>query len=119
MKVSKVERKYFTMLRFGESTPDGCDNTMTNSEEQSTRVKTNTYKCRKRRTLPQLLPLALVSVASLVFLVPAHCQRVQVTEFNQTVIKDKVIFSLDQSPYLITDDVIVQRTGTVQTLYST
>ena len=102
------------MLQQSASTSRGCDSEETSSLEKITSVKTKTngYKCRKRRTLPQLLPaVALVSLASLVFLVPAHCQRVQVTEFNQTVITDKVIFSLDQSPYLITDDVIVQRTG--------
>ena len=100
------------MLQQSASTSRGCDSEETSSVEKITSVKTNGYKCRKRGTLPQLLPAAaLVSLASLVFLVPAHCQRVQVTEFNQTVITDKVIFSLDQSPYLITDDVIVQRTG--------
>jgi hypothetical protein len=99
------------MLHLVVSTPPGCE-METCQREHFTSVKTNSYKCRKRRRLPQLVSMALASLVSLVFLVPAHCQRVQVTEFNQTVITDKVIFSLDQSPYLITDDVIVQRTGT-------
>jgi hypothetical protein len=86
----------------------GCD-AGTCSTDPATRVKTNTYKCRKRRRLTEMALAALAPMVWLVLMVPAHCQKV--TEFNQTVITDKVTFSLDQSPYLITDDVIVQRTG--------
>jgi hypothetical protein len=95
---------------------NGCEMEVTNSREQITLVKeeitvvkVNSYKCRKRRRPPNLFTLALVTLALLG--TGANCQKIQVTEFNQTSIRDQVTFTLDQSPYLIVDDVIVHRTG--------
>jgi hypothetical protein len=105
------------MLHLQSVSNNGCEMEVPNLREQSTLVKedftvvkvNSSYKCRKRRRPPNLFTLALVTLALLG--TGVDCQKIQVTEFNQTSIRDQVTFTLDQSPYLIVDDVIVHRTG--------
>jgi hypothetical protein len=93
-----------------------CDNKRwAGSEVSSSPVNVYSYKGRKRGRPPNYLT-SLAFVAATVILISGLCsvsgQRAgPVTEYNQTTIKDKVTFTLDKSPYLIVEDVIVDRTG--------
>jgi len=93
-----------------------CDNVRTDSNVScSLTVTVYNYKGRKRGRPPNYLtPLAFAAASIILFsgLCAVSGQRAgPVTEYNQTTIKDKVTFTLDKSPYLIVDDVIVDRTG--------
>ena len=93
---------------------EACD-TRTNSIQESRLVKVHSYKCRKRakppNATPVILALILVCCSSTTVQGQSLLPKVSLTEFNQTSIKDDVTFTLDQSPYLIIEDVIVHRTG--------
>ena len=91
-----------------------CD-TRTSSIQESRLVKVYSYKCRKRakppNAIPGILALILVLCSSTTVQGQSLLPKISLTEFNQTSIKDDVTFTLDQSPYLIIEDVIVHRTG--------
>ena len=93
-----------------------CDNTWTDSEVSCTMpVNVYSYKGRKRGRPPNYLTSMAFAAASIILLsglCAVSGQRAgSVTEYNQTSIRDKVTFTLDKSPYLIVEDVIVDRTG--------
>ena len=93
-KVNFEKKKLLKMFHFKSFAKDGCE--MTDQQNQITIVKdlqeeittVKVTKSRKRRRPPNLLTLTLVTLALLGTRV--DCQKIQVTEFNQTSIRDQV-----------------------------